>query len=684
MIIKAFQLRLDTPSGLFGISETFSRHLTIIKGRNSSGKSTFFNSLLYSIGMEELVGGVGPKHLTSAVRMSFDYEGQTISILSAETLVELENSAGEVITLRRAIKDETRDDRLVEIAKGAVITKHATPDAWRPTYIHGQGSASQEDGFFQQFELFLGLSLPRVGLTSGRTTKLYLQTVFAAHAIEQKRGWTDYIAGIPFYGIRDARTRVAEYLLGLGTFENLALKSELDAESSQINLDWRQGLDELRREASALGFSLHGAPAQVTTAFVPEGVQLRRATSDEPMALRDYALSLASELQGLTSSKADKGTDGTPELRTRISEAEQDLQRIAVLYDRASSHHALQAASQTELKNLLSETDRDLTKNKAVKRLQQMGAQRGVELAKGNCPSCHQPVSDSLVVERISGSQMDLESNIGYLESQRRMLSRQLSALEDSLIESEVSVRSIAQDLDRKRDRLTSLKEDLGSSAQQEKAALRRAIQLELEIGRLDALTQASVRLTGELASIADRLRTNQQMRTALPKNLYTDSDEATIGLFEKNFRANAGSFGYTSVANIRDVSINEKSLTPSLSDIELREYRQRPDIKSESSASDFVRLIWAYLIALYQASQMSKPNGHHLGFLLMDEPGQHSMSQESQRALFKTLIASPNLQSIVAASFDESPSIFRYVTDGVAHKLISWEGKLIGPLDVS
>lgn len=680
MIIKAFQLRLDTPRGLFGISETFSRNLTIIKGRNSSGKSTFFNSLLYSIGMEELVGGVGPKHLTSAVRMSFDYEGETINILSAETLIEMENASGEVVTMRRAIKDEVRNDRLVEIATGAVITECVTPDAWRPTYIHGPGSASQEDGFFQQFESFLGLSLPRVGLTSGRTTKLYLQTVFAAHAIEQKRGWTDYIAGIPFYGIRDARTRVAEYILGLGTFENLVLKGELDADSSKINLDWRQCLDELRREAGALGFSLHGAPAQVTATFLPEQVQLRRTTSDVSMTLRDYTLSLASELQGLTSSTAEKGADGTPELRIRISQAEEDLQRIAVLYDRASSHHALQAASRTELKSLLSETDRDLTKNKAVKRLQQMGAQRGVELAKGSCPSCHQPVSDSLVVERIPGSQMDLESNIGYLESQRRMLSRQVSALEESLAESEISVRSIAQDLDKKRDRLTSLKEDLGSSAQQEKAVLRHVIQLELEIGRLDALAQASERLTGELASIADRLITNQQSRAALPKNIYTDSDEATIRLFEKNFRANTGSFGYTSVANIRDVSINDKSLMPSLSDIELREYRQRPDIKSESSASDFVRLIWAYLIALYQASEMSN-KGHHLGFLLLDEPGQHSMSQESQRALFKALIASPNLQSIVAASFDESPDIFNYVTDRVAHKLISWEGKLISPL---
>jgi hypothetical protein len=684
MIIRAFQLRLETPRGLFGISETFSRHLTIIKGRNSSGKSTFFNSLLYSLGMEELVGGVGPKHLTSAARASFDYEGESVDVLSAETLIELENSSGVVITMRRAIKHDERSDRLVELVNAAVLTEGHSPSNWHPTYIHGQGSASQEDGFFQQFESFLGLQLPKVGLTSGKTTKLYLQTLFAAHAIEQKRGWTDYIAGIPFYGIRDARTRVAEYLLGLGTFENLALKSELDADSSQISLDWRQRAQDVRRDASALGFSVYGMPSQVTTTFTTDAIQLKRASDDEPMELRDYAMSLAAELQHITSSKDAHIANGTPELRSRISEVEQELQRIAVLYDRASTHHALQAASRTELRTLLNETEQDLTKNKAVQRLQEMGAQRGVELAKGSCPSCHQPVSDSLVVERAVGSQMDLESNIGYLDSQRRMLTRQLGALEEGLTVAEAAVRSFAQDLDRKRDQLTSLKEDLGSSAQQSKAVLRRAIQLELEIGRLDVLAHSSQRIAEDLSSIAYRLRANQEARAGLPKSLYSDSDVAAIKLFEKNFRANAGSFGYTSVADLREVSINDKSLTPSLSDIELREYRQRPDIKSESSASDFVRLIWAYLIALHQASKMSSPPGNHLGFLLLDEPGQHSMSQQSQRALLKTLISSTNLQSIVAASFDESSSIFDYVTEGVAHKLISWEGKLIAPLQTS
>jgi hypothetical protein len=66
---------------------------------------------------------------------------------------------------------------------------------------------------------------------------------------------------------------------------------------------------------------------------------------------------------------------------------------------------------------------------------------------------------------------------------------------------------------------------------------------------------------------------------------------------------------------------------------------------------------------------------------MLFDEPGQHSMRWESQRELLLRFSAESALQSIVAASFDESESVFRDVTDGVPHKLIRWEGKLIRPL---
>lgn len=170
----------------------------------------------------------------------------------------------------------------------------------------------------------------------------------------------------------------------------------------------------------------------------------------------------------------------------------------------------------------------------------------------------------------------------------------------------------------------------------------------------------------------------NQIARKELPKESYTDDDEAKISMFQKQFRANAGSFGYES-APIEEIDISRTTLVPGLSQLELREIRT--DIKSDSSASDFVRLIWSYLIALYQTSSHPSFPGNHPKLLLLDEPGQHSMAVDSQHALLIQLAGESGLQSIVTASFDESETVFQQATSNVSYTLIEWDGKLIRPL---
>ena len=118
----------------------------------------------------------------------------------------------------------------------------------------------------------------------------------------------------------------------------------------------------------------------------------------------------------------------------------------------------------------------------------------------------------------------------------------------------------------------------------------------------------------------------------------------------------------------------------PALGDITLREVL-RKNVKSESSASDFVRLIWAFLMAIFQTSNNKDFGGHHPGFLLFDEPGQHSMSEMSQKALVNLLSGTKELQSVVAASFDESETVFARVTGGSKFHLIDLPEKIIGPM---
>lgn len=678
MIIRGIKLRAATEEGDFGFSFNFARNLTIIRAKNSSGKSTLFNSLLYGLGMEELVGGRNEKVLPYAVKEHFEYDGRRILVTASEVLLEIESHFGEVVTLRRVIRDSVRDPKLIEVFDGAHLTQGVELGEARPTYVHDGGGAKRPEGFHRFLESFLGLCLPRVPTTNGGETKLYLQTVFAAMAVEQKRGWSDYIANIPFYGIRDARTRVVEFLLGLGVFETNALRNRLNAESVEIDADWRKVYNELRREAAPLGAVVDDVPASPTALFVEAAASIKRLAGSSSVALPEHIVQLRAEHAALQQQAAQYHKTSGSEAMHEVALAIDELQGLNVLHERATTLHAEQRVSLRDYENLLAEAKEDLERNKTAAKLRDLGAKHDVATAAGRCPTCNQPVDDTLLAEAVTGPQMDLATNIAYLDSQRRMLLRQIAGLRSGLQVTEVRVAELAARIASKRDLLTAMRGDVTSGASESKAIVRRQVQIEVEVEALERFQSKATELFARLVQIAKRLSANQSARRSVPKEAYTADDIERINLFQMQFRANAGSFGYES-APIRDVEIGKDTLVPCLAQMELREIRT--DIKSDSSASDFVRLIWSYLLALHQTSSVPSSPGNHPGLLMFDEPGQHSMAVDSQHALLKQLASESNLQSIVAASFDESEEVFRQATEGIQYNLIEWSGKLLRPL---
>lgn len=682
MNIRAIKLRLATARGDFGFKFEFGRGLTVVRGGNSSGKSTLFNCLMYGLGMEELVGGRGEKVLPYAVKDFFNHGEARVEVVASEVFVELENSSGSRVTLRRAIRDTSRDPKLVEVFEGAHLTApSAALGIPKPTFLFDPGSAKKQEGFHHFLETFMGYQLPPVATTSGGMTKLYLQAVFAALAVEQKRGWTDYIANIPFYGIRDARTRVTEFLLGLSVFERQAKRAQLDADSIAIDTDWRRAFDNLRQAAAANGVVIEGLSATPTALLDPSTVQFVKSNGKTQTSLAEYVGQLRAEHAELgAKAEAYSKSSGTAALQ-ELNSASEELQRLSVLHERATANLALQRASQEEFRILLAEANEDLDRNKTALKLRDLGAQMEIEVATDHCPTCHQSVDDTLLFGIVSGPQMDLRTNVEYLESQRRMLQRQINGSQEEIRQSEIAVADVATRLAAKHDYRNSLRGDVSTGAAESRAIVRRQIQIELEQSSLAAFQAQAAALLIDLEVVAARLADNQTARKTLPKHAYSAEDLSRISLFEKNFRSNASSFGYES-AEIRDIRISTDTLTPILSDLELRQIsRPKASLVADSSASDFVRLIWSYLLALYQTSATRGFEGNHPGVLLMDEPGQHSMRSISQHALLQLLSGESKLQSIIAASFDENESVFLEATAGLEFKLISWEGKVIQPL---
>jgi len=682
MIIRRVRFQANTAQGLFGFSFKFGRNLTIIRAGNSGGKSTLVNSLLYSLGMEEIVGGKGEKFLPYAVKDHVEHNGVKIPISSSEILIEIENKAGIVVTLRRAIKDGTRSTKLVEIFSGAHLTEGTAMGVPRPTYLHDSGGAQLSEGFHRYLEKFLGLNLPKVARTNGADSKLYLQTIFAALAIEQKRGWTDYIANIPFFGIRDARTRVAEFILGLDVFETNAERSRLNAESVEIDSKWRRDADELKGAANRQGFLVENLPLSPILDFEKDAVRLRRiGTTETP--LDEYQQELSEEYETL-SRRAEDAVKNTGEATVQeIDKITTELRELSVLYERSSSVVGMNRASLNEYQRLLDENLEDLEKNRTAAKLRTLGAKLDIDVATGHCPTCHQTVEDNLLADATTGPQMDIATNIAYLESQSRMLRRQVAGLQVAIDADELRASELSIRLAGKHDYLAALRGDLSSGAVQSKALVRRQVQIEIEISALSSLRRTASEVFGALDVLLARFKSNQLARKGLPRNAYSGKDEVRIRAFEMNFRANAGSFGYKS-APVGDIEISRENLVPGLSQLELREIIKDPrksDIKSDSSASDFVRLIWSYLLALYQTSANPSFHGNHLAVLIFDEPGQHAMRAESQHALLQLLSGEKGLQAIVAASFDELEEAFQVATAGVSYELIEWDGKLIRPI---
>ncbi|KQU50246.1 hypothetical protein ASG84_26130 [Rhodococcus sp. Leaf278] len=102
------------------------------------------------------------------------------------------------------------------------------------------------------------------------------------------------------------------------------------------------------------------------------------------------------------------------------------------------------------------------------------------------------------------------------------------------------------------------------------------------------------------------------------------------------------------------------KSIEPSQVEISKVTYRPNHegfDLGFDLSASDMIRVIWAYLFALLDAG--SGPEGNHLGLLIFDEPKQQDTAKESYRSLLQhALKASESGAQVIFATSESSLSL--------------------------
>src|SRR5690554_2333890 len=105
--ISALKINITTNLGLYGTPLIrFEDGLNIVKGYNSTGKSTIFQSILYCLGLEELIGGKNDKTMQSVLKSEILNSDNDIEAYVIESNVLLEIEGTNAVTIKRYISSE--------------------------------------------------------------------------------------------------------------------------------------------------------------------------------------------------------------------------------------------------------------------------------------------------------------------------------------------------------------------------------------------------------------------------------------------------------------------------------------------------------------------------------------------------------------------------------------------------
>lgn len=640
--IDRVRIEIQTEDGLYGVDEKFESGLNLLASEdNTCGKSSILEAIYYGLGFEEIVGGKGEKVLTSVYKTYIEHDDKKLAVLESKIYLQISNG-NEVVTLYRVAKMQNRDSKLISVYH-AEMDKIGEAILIEDTYVHMPNSAVNNQGFHQFLEKFMHLELPKVPTTDGTQRKLYLQLIFSCMFIEQKHGWADLFSGMPILGIKDSKKRVLEFVMNLDTLSNEKKKEGLKSEETRIRREWELLVRDIINACTRETCDLVGIPIKpsVLTKIDLTGIHILKNKEN----IQDYIIKLKKEYSEIERIKP-KVVDNFEDLQEELNETENDIVSYEADMKWLREHILQEKASIQVLNSNLEIINTDLRNNKDAARLRELGSELNCLTSKDICPVCHQHIPDSLlpVVEGINI--MSIDENIRHLSAQKEMLEYAKESHIQNKKEMDEKLQVLQGKIFTLRRLAKALRSDLYAVDDNlSEALVYKKIELQTKIDHLEGLIKYVEKQKESFENLSNKWKTYLQSKKELPQNKFSVVDYKKIKLLRNNFVFNLENYNYKSVIDKTEISISEDNYLPVI---------EQFDMKFDSSASDNIRGIWAYTVALLQVS-MSK-GGNHPGVLIFDEPVQHSIVPNDMKKFLDSIVQlGKNCQTIIGITVKDS-----------------------------
>jgi len=623
------------------------------------------NGMLYALGLELLIGKRGVEATKPVLWNTGTYRDHEFEVLESFVELEASNAAGEVITVRRYVAG-AKDARLIEVIFGPVITGPVGHHRMEPFFVGVEGAAQRERGFHNFFSKFFDFQLPHVNRFKGDDVPLYVECIAPLMFIEQIRGWSGIQATLlQNFGIRNAGRLAVEYVLGLDVIENEKRRVQVAEEANAVKAEWQTIRGTMSQIASLVAGRAMNVPSGPVAAL-PDEPFISIPNGREVIPVADLLVQKRLLLVEL-SKQESTAAPSSEVLQERLEKLENQL--LIAQAELSEARSAL-SSEEDEFRTLQSRMEflkSDIQRNKDIRRLRSYGLESDLSVVHDKCPTCAQSIQDSLIPTQ--SQVMDVEQNIRFLEAEAEAVKLLLSTEEERLerLEGEKVARS--ERTSTLRAMIKDLRADLVQSRPVSLAEIRRQVHLQEEILRLEKARDQFDDLVGRLKDVAGLWRNNRAKQAELPDDYFSKADKEKLAVLSHTFAENVKTFGYRST-DISELHISAENYRPVCDEFE---------VAFGASASDNVRLIWAYTLALLQVS--SRFDANHWGILSYDEPEQQKMKETSSDALYAEIAKLPpeECQVIIATSAPVDTTERRL--GNLPHNLIEFGDKVIRPL---
>lgn len=647
MMLKLNKLKIDirTENGVYGFNCKFVSGVNFIASEsNTCGKSSVLEAIYYCLGFEEIIGGRGEQVLTSVYKNTLIDGEKNFLVLESDMYLEISNGE-KSITIYRAAKCQNRKNNLITVYHSDLHNIDLPEVVIEDMYVHMPNAALNQKGFHYFLEQFMGLELPQVQSSDNNDRKLYLQLIFSALFIEQKRGWGGILSAMPNLGIKDSKKRVLEFLLNLDVISTERKKLKLKQDELEIKKDW----EVLRREIEVLSEKddcvVIGIPIkpQIFNGENLEKVHIYKDFS-ERISVEKYIKDSEVLLESMCVINEEVDVN-FEELQVELTETEKVIDDIENEIKEKKAEIYIERACIKKLENNLEVLDIDIVNNKDADKLRRLGSDLNCSSIKGICPVCSQEISDSLLIDVNINDVMSLEDNIKHLEAQKKMFDFALKGHNEKKKNLEDNICKLERNLYTLRRLAKSIRTDLYSVDKcVSETIVRKRIDLTNSIDKYKELEKILNEKLEGFKKISLRWTEYLSEKKRLPSSKFSKNDELMLKKMKLNFISNLIEFGYKSVNDTDLITISKDTLLPEVEGF---------DMRFDSSASDNIRAIWAYSIALIQASNEEK--GNHPSVIIFDEPDQHSIEIKHMENFFKSMLGLKDTQIIIGITIKDS-----------------------------